>query len=474
MKVNGNSSVKDPEVPLLKKTNNHLRESNLRWMALAFACFTCIGDYYGSNLFTALQTVIKRDFDMGEDNTKYNLISSVGSFPGIFLPFIGGILIDRFGVRLVYITSGFTVIIGYIIITVGIAELHFTYLLIGKVVAAIGAGPLIVSKSAMLVKWFAGKELSLALGAALVVSRVASSLDSIISPRIYEFTLDLAFPFVIGVFVCVFAFIAICGLCYIDKKAETQDELLVEGATTAAPDDKGFNFRDVFKLPVIYFLIVLNVTIISPALFTFNANLGDLIVKRFNVPLVNAGELVPFTYYISFFLTPLTGIYVDRKGKRVLIIFLATIIFLISHLYIAFLDDAPKDQTDYKIIWGLVGIGFFYAAYSAVIWPCIALVVKKDLTGLAYGLTNSFQSVTTTIMPMVFAYVHDETKDYKFGYFWMEIVAVGAVALALIVIAAIYFLDHKNGGRLEKPGTQREVEIKKASRTASQADLLDC
>ena len=472
---------RDSEAFLIEKTlengQQKLRDSNLRWLALAFACFTCVGDYYCTNLFTALQPVIKEEFKLGEDNTKFNLLSSIGSLPGIVLPFVGGMFIDRLGVRPVYLFASISAIIGYSIITFGIARVDFNLLIFGKLIAAFGSGPLYVSKSSMLVKWFAGKELSVSLGAALVISRLASSLDSIVSPRVYEWSHVLAYPFLIGVGVCVIAFMAVVSLCYIDKKADLQEMNIqawetatAKVSTTEKPQQ---TLRDVLTLPTIYFLLILNVGLITPPLLVWNGNLADLVVKRFSVPLVQAGELVPILYYISFFMTPLVGFFVDKQGKRLYVLALVMVIFLFSHLYICFLDDAPVETPNYDVIIGLIGIGIFYSTYSAVLWPSLALVVKKEFTGLAFGIGNSVQSITGVIFPLAFAYVHDKTKDYKHGYFWSEIVAAACVILGLFVLAIIVISDKRNGGRLQRAGTEREQDVVKVSRSTSNADLLN-
>jgi len=463
---------RDSDGYLLENENGHkkLRDSNLRWLALAFACFTCVGDFYCNNLFTALQPVIKDEFNLGEDNTKFNLLHSIGSAPGIILPFVGGMLIDRIGVRPVYLFASVSAIVGFSVITLGIAYLDFNLLVMGKLLASLGTGPLYVAKSAMLVKWFAGKELSVALGAALVISRVASSLDSIISPRVYEWTHVLAYPFLIGVIICILAFFTVLAICFIDRKADIQEmnlemwgETETETETTSTQEKPKQTFKDILTLPTLYFLLIINVLLISPPLFVFNGNLADLIVKRFSVPLVQAGELVPILYYISFFMTPLTGYFVDKRGQRLNVMAVVMTIFLISHLYICFLDDAENHIPKYDVVIGLIGIGIFYATYSAVLWPSLSLVVPKQLTGLAFGFGHSIQSIAGAVFPLVFGLIHDKTKEYKHGYFWMEIVAVGCVVLALFVLAIIALNDSKNGGILQRPGSKKDEQLLKRS-----------
>jgi len=112
---------------------------------------------------------------------------------------------------------------------------------------------------------------------------------------------------------------------------------------------------------------------------------------------------------------------------------------------------------NYNIIYGLIGVGIFYSIYAAVIWPCIALVVDERMTGLAYGLTNSFQSIILSILPLILGKINVATKEYKHGYFWSQIVLAGIVLGGMAVTMIVYIQDIRNGGKLNNPGTERET-----------------
>jgi len=34
-------------------------------------------------------------------------------------------------------------------------------------------------------------------------------------------------------------------------------------------------------------------------------------------------------------------------------------------------------------------MGIFYATYAAIFWPCIPLIVEKNMIGTAYGVVNA-------------------------------------------------------------------------------------
>jgi len=438
---------KDLEVPLIKPTVGGMRATRVRWLCLFFACFTCVGDYYCNNLTQALQHYLMIEFDI--DNLKFNTLSSVSSVPSVILPFVGGILIDKFGIRSIFFIFCTVVIIGQIIMTVGVAKLNFELLLVSKVIFAIGAGPLIVAKSAVLVKWFVGKELSLALGAALCVSRLGSSIDSIISPKVYEWTGNLATPFFVGIIVCVMSLGAVMCVNYLDAKLDREEP-------ASQKEAQPFSLKEILKAKRIFFMIALNVALLYAGFFGFTNNLNDHMVTRFGFTPAQAGAIIPVIYICPSAITPFFGTLVDKIGKRVIMIFIASCIFLVSHFFIAFIPDAPEGTTSYTILWGLVGVGIFYSIYAAVIWPCIALVIEEKLTGLGYGFTNSSQSLIMIIVPLILGKINVSTADFKGGYFWSQIFLAGIVIAGTLVTIFVYLEDMKHGGRLNNPGTERE------------------
>lgn len=69
-----------------------------------------------------------------------------------------------------------------------------------------------VGQSAIVSKWFKGKELSMALGLNISVSRLGSVINGIIIPQIYnsQHTDKLGIALLIGFFVCIFSLL--CAL----------------------------------------------------------------------------------------------------------------------------------------------------------------------------------------------------------------------------------------------------------------------
>lgn len=92
-----------------------------------------------------------------------------------------------------------------------------------------------VAQSAIVSKWFKGKELSMALGLNISFSRLGSVVNGIIVPQIYnaDHTDKLGLALLVGFFVCVFSLVCAILLgrkisiktlkyyiVYLDKRAD--------------------------------------------------------------------------------------------------------------------------------------------------------------------------------------------------------------------------------------------------------------
>jgi len=76
-----------------------------------------------------------------------------------------------------------------------------------------------VTQAAIISKWFKGKELSLALGLNMSISRLGAVANAAIVPSVYE-TSGLGPALMVGFCICCFSFANACGLVCLDTKAD--------------------------------------------------------------------------------------------------------------------------------------------------------------------------------------------------------------------------------------------------------------
>jgi nitrate/nitrite transporter NarK len=293
-----------------------------------------------------------------------------------------------------------------------------------------------------------GKELAFAMGATLCVSRLGSSLNSFLSPKINDWSGYLWLPFAIGVGLCILSWIGVMTLAAMDKKADQE-----EGIANQAPTEETEKFKlsDFKKFNLMFYLLLFNCFFIYGAFFGLNNNLNKIMTDRFGFLETTAGNFIPIVYICSAVITPFFGLFTDRYGKRIVYMLVASLIFIIDHLIIAFLPDGTTDSPQYGMVGALLGVGLFYSTYAAVFWPCVPLVVDANVVGTAYGIITSLQNCMLAVIPLIIDKIHADTIDFHFGYFWTEIFLAGITFIGFCITSWIFIEDFRGNKKLHKP-----------------------
>ena len=112
------------------------------------------------------------------------MLYSVYSLPNIVLPFVGGILVMKFGIRSMYMVFSTFILIGHFIVTLGSQYNSIYTMLAGRVIFGLGGECLNICQNAMIVKWFFKSQLALPLGLTISFSRLGSVVNDNLSPRL--------------------------------------------------------------------------------------------------------------------------------------------------------------------------------------------------------------------------------------------------------------------------------------------------
>jgi len=146
-----------------------------------------MGDYYCFDNPGAMHNLLKErfvktiphDFDY-----TFNLMYSVYSLPNILLPLLGGILIFKYGCRLMFLIFCFLILLGQLIFAMGCSFMSINTMLIGRIIFGLGCESLNIAQFALLTQWFSKNEIAFSMGICMGVARVGSVLNELISPKI--------------------------------------------------------------------------------------------------------------------------------------------------------------------------------------------------------------------------------------------------------------------------------------------------
>ena len=436
------------------------RLTNMRYVALSLACCLLVGSYYSYDNPSALETPFtKSDGDFGLSNVNYNLLYSVYSFPNIILPLFGGILIDRMGIRIGVILFSFLLIIGQFFFMLGGIMKSYGLLILGRVIFGLGGESLSVTQSTLVAKWFGDKELAFALGLNIAVSRLGSTVNTALTPRLYDGSGGFFLPLFVGLILCCVSFVSGLGLCWMDREADRREGKLKGGANEPDESDQ-IKFSDLKNFNSTFWLLTLNCMLIYGAFFSFTGNANDLLNAMFGVSNNTAGLYLMIIYLIAACITPFFGKITDKYGQRASMMIFPLSLFVVAMVVLIFY---PSDINGAATLFPLICTGIFYSTYAAIFWPCIALVVEKRTLGTAYGIVTSVQNLNLAISPLIFGAIHDKTV-YRGGYFWAVVFVIFQAVIGLYCAVAINVVDFKNGNTLDKVNKLNKVESAKASR----------
>lgn len=108
------------------------------------------------------------------------------------------------------------------------------------------------------------------------------------------------------------------------------------------------------------------------------------------------------TYVVAAVCSPPIGILIDKVGFKRYFIMLCLFIFTVAQLIIlVYPQCAAEGSTEYGAISGLVLIGLGYCLYGNCILPSIPLVVKKKITGTAFGIMQMIESIALAAFPLI-------------------------------------------------------------------------
>jgi len=230
-------------------------------------------------------------------------------------------------------------------------------------------------------------------------------------------------------------------MCYMDKKADAMEGVVHEKTAEKV------NLSVVKKFNFGYWMLVINCALIYGAFFGFCGNGNDILIKLFGLSANNAGILLMIFYLSSAIVTPLFGIWADKYGKRASSMIFVNAIFVLCLLFIIYI---PADYSANVVIVPMVLIGLFYAIWATLLFPSIALLVRKETVGTAFGLNNSIENLNLSISPLIFGVIHDRTEK-KEGYFWSIMFLIAQAVVGLFTMVAVYMHNNLKRGKLEKP-----------------------
>ena len=181
------------------------------------------------------------------------------------LPILGGVFLDKIGIRSGLLFFTFICTIGQMVFMMGGYQANFELMLAGRVIFGMGGESMGVAQSAMVSVWFKGKELAFALGLNMSMARLGSVANAAIIPSVYDDS-GLGMALAVGFLICLFSLANAMGLVWLDRKAEKTNP---NSESAAVAEDEKFKWSDIWSFNASYWLLTGSCVITYMTIFPY-------------------------------------------------------------------------------------------------------------------------------------------------------------------------------------------------------------
>ena len=417
-----------------------------RFTILLFISLLVLGSYFAYDSIGALETTLMQELHLTR-STIGNLYTAY-SVAAIAIVFFGGILYDKLGPRKASLLFSSLVFVGAVMVALAKSK---WMLFGGRLIFGAGSESLIVVQSAIISRWFKGKEMAMAFGIALTISRVGTLFSFNTEELIARYFGGFRPALWAAALLCLFS--VLCNLVYnlMDKHGEKVLAL-------PKPDagDK-IVLSDIGKFTSSYWLVVLLCVTFYSAIFPFTALATDMFHGKWGLPLVSASSgsflsqvFFNFTHMFttapgitsiviaaSMIFAPFAGDLVDRIGKRASLMVLGSLILIPAHLLMG--------VTHWNPIPMMVMLGAAFVLVPAAMWPSVPLVVDEKRVGTAFGLMTAIQNLGLGLFPFLNGWLRDKTGTYTATQIMFAGLGLAGLLFAFLLLRS----DKRLGGVLE-------------------------
>lgn len=437
----------------METLRNTLRDSKVaRWSALAVVAFTMLCGYYLTDVMAPLKGLLEGQLHW--NSSEFGFFTSAYGWFNVFLLMliVGGIILDKMGVRFTGLMSASIMVIGTAIKYWAISthmldgqtwhvvfwDVNAQVLMagIGFAIFGVGVETAGITVSKIIVKWFKGKELALAMGLEMATARLGTALALSTSVPIAKAFNTVSAPILVCLIMLCIGLISFFIYTFMDKKLDAS-QAAYDKANKTVDNEEAFRIKDIWNIvgnKGWWYIAILCVLFYS-AVFPFLKYATDLMVQKFHINEDWAGIIPAMLPFGTILLTPLFGNLYDRKGKGASIMVLGAILLICVHV----LFTIPFLNQWFVAILLILVLGIGFSLVPSAMWPSVPKIIPEKQLGTAYALIFWVQNWGLMGVPALIGWV---LNKYCFiGYF--AVVGTGFITNQGDQISQITTIDQK-------------------------------
>ena len=447
-------------------------KKSFRFAALIIVSVTMMFGYFFTDVMSPLETLLtaakgaEGGLGMGWTSSEYGWFSGAYGLMNVYLLllFFGGIILDKFGIRFTGLMSTSLMFVGAFIkwwavrtdfgdATIwvpfgGDVQAQVAYAGLGFSLFGVGCEIAGITVSKVIVKWFTGYELALAMGLQVALARVGTAV-----------AIGGALPFAkamggvsasvgLGAACLCIGLISFIVYNVMDKKEDAAS------AAVQTEPEEGFKFSDLSLLfcnKGFWYITFLCLTFYA-GVFPFLKFATKLMVFKYGVPDGTAGLIPAMLPFGTIILTPLFGGIYDKYGKGATLMIMGSLLLTFVHIIFA----TPLNNWVLAIAMMIV-LGVAFGLVPSAMWPSVPKIIPMKLLGTAYALIFYIQNIGLSMVPMWIGSVNEKNTSAEGVINYTESMTIFAsFGVCAIVISLLLFLeDKKKGYGLELPNVKK-------------------
>lgn len=421
-----------------------------RWTALAIVSFTMMCGYFITDVMSSLEVMLTTPAaqgGLGWSSSEYGFFSGSYGYINVFLLmlFFGGIILDKCGIRFTGIMSCALMLGGALIKWYALASdfgtatfmgYHMQVIVASLGFAIFGMGAEItgITVSKVIIKWFTGHEVALAMGLQVAMARLGTAAALGCSLPIARAVGSVSFPVLFGAICLCVGLLAYLVYCVMDKKLDQSVEAVEENK------EEGFQLKDL-KLIFTnrgFWLITLLCLMFYAGVFPFLKFATKLMIAKYHVEPGLAGLIPAMLPFGTILLTPVFGSLYDRIGRGATLMLIGSIMLTIVHLLFAM----PVLNVWWFAIIVMIVLGIAFSLVPSAMWPSVPKIIPMKQLGSAYAIIFYIQNIGLSMVPLLIGWVIETYSTsttpqgitYDYTVPMLIFAAFGAVAIGIAIM----------------------------------------
>lgn len=436
-----------------------------RWTALVLIASTMFFGYMFVDVLSPLKSLLETS--RGWNSTVFGLYGGSEFILNVcgFL-IVAGIILDKMGVRFTGLLACGLMVGGALLKAYAISPLFpaggelwgfkTQVWVAGLGFATFGMGAEIcgITVSKVIVKWFTGHELALALGLQVAMARIGTAAALSASLPIARAMGGICYPVLFGALALCIGLLAYMAYCVMDRR--------LDASIAAAQDEpeEGFKLADLRMIVTSkgFWLIALLCLMFYSGVFPFLKFATKIMIYKYNVSPSIAGNIPAILPFGTILLTPLFGSIYDRIGKGATLMVIGSVMLVAVHVLFAL----PILNVWWFALAVMLILGIAFSLVPSAMWPSVPKIIPQKQLGSAYALIFYVQNIGLMCVPMLIGWVNERFAKYTLadgtiGYDYTPTMSIFALFGVVAVVLALLLKaeDRRKHYGLEEANIQK-------------------